>query len=368
MSAAPLRDAGGALTGAIAAHADIDQQKRHEASLRASETLLRKFADHSTSVLWIFDLEQNALEYLSPAFERIWGRLREAMLQTPGHWAETIHPDDRPGARDALEQVLKGGAALTHEFRIIRPDGSVRWIRDTCFPIRRDGEPLQQVAGIAHDITRDTEALVYLVGADPASCERLSLLLRGANYRVQEFVTARAFLEVAPVLAAGCVLLNAQPSVASAGVTLLQEMKVRQIGLPVVVTGGHPEDVGLAVCVMKAGAVEYLVASDEDPELLLMAVAAALADIRNETARGTAVEHARKRIAALSAREREVLQRLLIGATNKQVGKAMGISPRTVEIHRAHVIERIGAHTLPEAALLATTAGLKPSWFPKSSK
>src|SRR5579875_2617570 len=106
------------------------------------------------------------------------------MLQTPGHWTETMHPDNQAGARDALKQILRGrAAALTHEFRTIRPDGSVRWIRDTCFPIPGDGERLARVAGIAQDITRESEALVYLVDADRDSCARLSLLLRGANYR-----------------------------------------------------------------------------------------------------------------------------------------------------------------------------------------
>lgn len=361
VGAAPLRDESGAVSGVIVTYQDIDQEKRVEASLRESEERFRSFAEHSTNVLWIFDVEQDALEYLSPAFEQVWGRPREGMLNRPEAWAGTMHPDDRPGARHTLEQILQGGAALTHEFRIVRPDGSVRWIRDTCFAIHADG--VHRVGGIAQDVTRASEALVYLVDTDRITRARHSLLLRGANYHVQEFEGPRPFLEVAPALAAGCVLLGLQPSEPAATISLLQQLKARQIGLPVVVVGAPADEIELAVRIMKAGAVECLVAS-EDGGPLLGAVAAALAELRDAAARDTAVEVTRKQMAHMSAREREVLQGLLTGATNKEMARVLGISPRTVEIHRAHVMERIGARTLPEAVLLAAAAGLKPSWPP----
>ena len=106
---------------------------------------------------------------------------------------------------------------------------------------------------------------------------------------------------------------------------------------------------------------------DDDAEPLLTAVASALADVRNIADRDKAAALTREQIAQMQPREREVLQGLLSGATNKEIARALSISPRTVEIHRANAMVRIGARTLPEAVLLATAAGLRRSWPPAHS-
>lgn len=142
------------------------------------------------------------------------------------------------------------------------------------------------------------------------------------------------------------------------GLAIPSELRARHIGLPVVATGERRGDVGLAVQAMKAGAIDYLEAP-YTTEALLAAVASGLPGIQDAAGHDRAAEDARTRVAALSAREREVLDGLLLGGTNKRIGKELGISPRTVEIHRAHLMGRLGAHTLPEAMLKAT-AGLKP--------
>jgi PAS domain S-box-containing protein len=334
---------------------------RVQAGLQESEERFRRFAEHSTNVLWILSVEQDAMEYRSPAFERVWGRPAEILLGAPVPWNENLHPDDQEAGRNALARILSGESAVTHEYRVIRPDGSVRLIRDTCFPIRDDGGRVRRVAGIAQDITPEAEALVYVVGTGGAAPERLPLLLREAGYRVQEFATARAFMEVASVLAAGCVLLNVQTVEAADSVALLQAIATRRAGLPVVVVGGGRGNVGRAVQLMKAGAVDYLTAPDADPGPLLAAVASALAEVGDTADRDRAVALTREQIAQMPTREREVLQGLLSGATNKEIARALGISPRTVEFHRAHAMDRIGARTLPEAILLAAAAKLKPS-------
>jgi FixJ family two-component response regulator len=129
--------------------------------------------------------------------------------------------------------------------------------------------------------------------------------------------------------------------------------------LRVVATSARRGDVDLAVQAMKAGAIDYLEAP-YTTEALLAAVASALAGIQEAAGHDRAAEDARARVAALSAREREVLDGLLAGGTNKTIAKELGISPRTVEIHRAHLMDRLGAQTLPEVVLKATAA-LKPS-------
>ena len=108
---------------------------------------------------------------------------------------------------------------------------------------------------------------------------------------------------------------------------------------------------------MKAGAVDFLEMPYEN-DALLAAVASAQADIRNVAERDHAAELARTRIAGLSEREREVLDGLLAGGTNKTIARKLGLSPRTVEAHRAHVMQRLGVQSLPEVVLMAAAAGL----------
>ena len=131
---------------------------RTEAALRMSEQRFGEFGENSSDALWILDLERNQLEYLSPAYERIWGESRDAVLADLGRWAALAHPDDRASASQALPRLRQGEAFVT-EYRIVRPDGETRWIRDAGFPIISDGM-IKRGGGIAQDITelKRTEA------------------------------------------------------------------------------------------------------------------------------------------------------------------------------------------------------------------
>jgi PAS domain S-box-containing protein len=337
---------------------DITARKEAEQKLQASEARFRQFAEHSTNVLWIVDIETSRLEYLSPAFENTWGEPPDAMLRDLGRWVETIHPDDRARALDAFDRVRRGEIVL-QEYRIVRPDGAVRWIRDAFFPMPDEQGRLRRAGGIAQDITKHTGSLLYVVDADDASRQELTLLLQGAGYNVKAFASARAFLDVASVLAAGCVVLDVGRPEAG-GLDLPRDLWARRIELPVIVIASRRGDVGFAVQAMKAGAVDLLERPYER-SALLTAVASALADIRGAADKGRAAELALVRIGEMSGREREVLDGLLAGKSNKQIARDLGISPRTVEMHRAKVMERLGAHSLPEAVLMAAAAGIQPA-------
>jgi FixJ family two-component response regulator len=272
-------------------------------------------------------------------------------------WLDTVHPDDREAVAAALAKVRQEAEVVVKEYRVVRPDGTVRWIQNTCFPILDEHGKVRRLAGIAQDITQHDGSMVYVVDSNDESRRNLSLLLQGAGYQVKTFTSPEAFLEVALALVPGCVVIGLQ-SPEMGELIIPKELKARRVGLPAVVIGDAHGDVAFGVRAMKAGAVDFL-GVPYCPDQLLDAVASALATIREIAERDQAGERAKARIAALSSREREVLDGLLTGGTNKTIARDLDISPRTVEAHRARIMERLGAQSLPELVQIAIAAGLK---------
>ena len=153
----PKRTKSGKIEGALAAFQDITA--RHVAARALTETELRfsSFVENSTDVLWIVNAAVGTLEYLSPSFEQVWGEPRGPVMHDLSHWSETLHPDDRERGKGSLPRVLAGETHAV-EYRIVRPDGTVRWVRDTGFPIRGSDGRIQRVGGIARDITEQKAA------------------------------------------------------------------------------------------------------------------------------------------------------------------------------------------------------------------
>jgi PAS domain S-box-containing protein len=348
VSAAPFRNAAQESLGAVFVVQDIDREKR-------AEERFREFADHSSDVLWIARTQDRTLEYLSLAFETVFGIARDSFLQDRSRWAEVVHPEDRASVIEAFDSAMLG-EIFTEEFRIVRSDGAVRCLRNTIFPMQDEQGRIGRVGGIAQDITRHEGRFVYVVDAYEPSRQYLTRGLRSAGYDVRAFPSGKAFLEAAPALMAGCVVLDIRQPEAG-DLTIPRELKARRIGLPVIVLGEIQSDVKSAVHVMKAGAVDFLPVPYA-PDELLAALASAAADISQTDKQGQEANRARGRLAEMPVREREVLEGLLAGQTNKQIGRDIGISPRTVETHRAHVMQRLGARTVPELVRIAASAGV----------
>lgn len=123
---------------------------------RQAEDRFRELAETIEDVFWVMDAQKRQMLYVSPAFERIWGRPCESLYDLPMAWAESIHSDDRARVVQAAStDQTTGGFDL--EYRIIRPDGTVRWIRDLAFPVRDAGGRALRVVGVARDITERHE-------------------------------------------------------------------------------------------------------------------------------------------------------------------------------------------------------------------
>lgn len=132
------------------------EQAEALAQLRNSEERFREVVENIREVFWIFDVRENRVIYVSPAYERIWGRVPEALYQKTSDWLAAIHEDDRARVAERNLQDLSHGK-YNEIYRIVRPDGSVRWVHDRSFPIRDASNEIRRIVGIAEDITERRE-------------------------------------------------------------------------------------------------------------------------------------------------------------------------------------------------------------------
>ena len=197
-------------------------------------------------------------------------------------------------------------------------------------------------------------SLVHIVDDDAQVRAATSYLLTGHGYETRLHASGDAFLAEA-ALDEGCVLLDLRMPGMS-GEEVQQALVSRGASIPVIVMSGHG-DLGAAVRAMKLGAVDFLQKppSEED---LLAAVARALERHRADRSRRQAKQDAAAAVERLSRRERQILQGLLAGLSNKAIARRLDLSPRTVEMHRANMMAELGTATLPEALRIGIDAGL----------
>jgi PAS domain S-box-containing protein len=140
---------------AATASGSAQQLARTEEALRESEERFRQLAENIPQSFWL--LESGRLLYISPAYDAIWGRPREPLYNDVTPYLESIHPDDLPGVMQFVNQLVLD-TPTPHEYRIIRPDGAVRWISSRAFPVRDARGTIYRIAGLSEDITARKEA------------------------------------------------------------------------------------------------------------------------------------------------------------------------------------------------------------------
>jgi PAS domain S-box-containing protein len=182
----------GMATRMIGVNWDITGRKRGESALRESNEKFRQLADNLTDAFWIRSPDMRELYYMSPAFARIWGRSVESMYANPQQWADFILPEDRERVAGAFTALSKDASNLDIEYRIVRPDGALRWIRSRGFQVRDAANTLIRQTGIMTDITAQRQAADALRESE----ERYRDLFENASDLIQTVAANGALLYV----------------------------------------------------------------------------------------------------------------------------------------------------------------------------
>lgn len=198
-----------------------------------------------------------------------------------------------------------------------------------------------------------TEQTVFIVEDDAAVRDSLGLLLGLQGFRTQAFGCAEDFLRVYQPAWAGCLLLDVRMPGMS-GLELQEALRQQSLALPIIIMTAHG-DIATVRTALRSGAVDFL-EKPVDPDALLAAIHTALdADAARRRAALDA-EGTRQRLSVLTARERQVMELVAKGCHNREIATTLGISPRTVEVHKARVMEKLQVQSVPELVRIVLRA------------
>jgi len=168
---------------------EIIERKRIEEQLRTSEEQLRQLTENIREVFFLTTPDFSQMIYISPVYQEVWGRSTKSLYEQPSSWLESIHPEDRDRVTQALHKQSLGEANFQEEYRIVRPDGSVRWMGVRAFPVVNEAGITIRIAGIAEDITERQRVQAELLNALAQEKELSDLKSRFITVTSHEFRT-----------------------------------------------------------------------------------------------------------------------------------------------------------------------------------
>lgn len=324
--------------------------------LGARQDLMREFSASDATLMWVADVKTREVEALNPEARAAWALPVDGKSIPWSQWISVLHQDDQPQMAMLFDRVSAGEVTQV-KFRRMMEDGGLRRFHATAFPIPGPDGAIRRIGGMVVDVTRDVNQRVYLIDTDTRHQNALVHALTRQGMRVRAFDDTAAFEKVSSDLLPGCVIVaersDFEQTLHTAGV--LTQNRDR---LPWIVVGAFDRRLDDVVRLMKLGAADVII-EERGPDAIGAAVTAALSIHRPAPEPARQENDARRRIAELSRREREVLEGLVAGCTNKTIALQLQLSPRTVETHRAHLMDRLGVNTLAELLKLASDAGVE---------
>ena len=304
----------------------------------------------------LINLIRNAMDAMVDAEERL---LTITTAEGPGNLVTIAVQDTGSGISDAI------ASQLFQPFVTSKPTGMGIGL-SICRTIieahgGRSGSRAPRKVGLFLDSLyrawgrpmNDQAKLVHLVDDDPSVRRSVAFMLKTFGHLVEAYEFGDDLLRAASHMRTGCILLDIRMPGLD-GLETQEELRKRGVALPIIIMTGHG-DVSLAVSAMKAGAIDFI-EKPVDSDVLMSALAVAFGRLSNKAATGERKRDAEVRLRSLTPRENDVLKGLAQGLPNKTIAYDLGISPRTVEIHRGNLMTKLGVRSLSEALRIAFAA------------
>jgi PAS domain S-box-containing protein len=180
-SMSPIKNNHGEVIGISAIARDISEHKKAEDALKESNERFKQLVENINSLFFISNPERNQTIYLSPAYEKIFGRKPDEILANPDKWIENVHPDDRKRVAKVIQNSISNGGFNNYEYRTVKPDGEVRWVNVRTFPVANEQGSIYRVAGIVDDVTEERVMARKL----KASLIEKDVLMKETHHRVK---------------------------------------------------------------------------------------------------------------------------------------------------------------------------------------
>lgn len=345
--------ANGEVTAWCGSASDVDDWRRAANDLHEREDLMHRFYESEATLMWAGTVATREIEAFNPECRKSWALPEDGRPIVWETWLSFAHVDDRPQLSILFDRAATGEIAQTR-FRSGSATGAVRRFHATAFSMPDGSDGARRVGGLIVEVASNDDPRIYLVDSHSASQNALAHSLTRKGFRVRAFNDEDAFKKIAADLAPGCVVLAVRDDFEMTLKTAAVLKSDRR--LPWVAIGDFTGRLHDVVQLMKLGAADIL--TRPDPEDVSKASHAALAVAFGKAKETRAPADAIQKIHQLSPRERQVFEGLVAGGTNKSIGKALGLSYRTVETHRAHLMDRLSVSTLAELVKLASDGGV----------